>query len=424
MVAVNPIDKQVQLLISNFKKDPTLERRVQLTLERLVRRIYADAISQNTGYCMIFKIPEADVLALAGAAGLSVDDVKNAFSTAWNIPKEVYMANNPYYHLALLFTLYGIRTRNESFQKTSMTLLLVRLWNGRLIHFIPYCNPDTMRYVVANLSGKYYARKYDTPMTMIVQHFVPTLLATYSAKMDEDSNFWSKRMFDQSFVRLEQLFIQNRAPDLKTGIVAARSGLAPAYYSAKEQDLKISKPTSSTASNDDDRAMSSLDYYSSHEFEELIHSMVNFITMNINPNYDKVFLEYVIKDTTVNSKAVEQILNGMHDIRYADNIRDILELTFKQLNLNQNHEVCSKNFLTEVVKKKLISSKHSTNIVQLKKLVDMLLERIFADKIGYVSYSNYSNPRRGHLRKVVFYGFAYNMQKYICSGSGGRSGGK
>lgn len=421
MVAVNHIDQQVQLLISSFKKDPTLERRVQLTLERLVRRIYADAISQNTGYCMIFKIPESELLGLAATAGLSLDDVKTAYATSWNIPKDVYMANNPYYHLCLLFTLYGIRTRNESFQKTSMTLMLVRLWNGRLIHFIPYCNADTMRYVVANLSGKYYARKFDTPMTMIVQHFVPTLLSTYAAKMDEDSSFWSKRMFDQSFVRLEQLFIQNRAPDLKTGKTTARSGLAPAYYSAKDQDLKISKP-STGSSGDDDRAMSSLDYYSSHEFEELIHSMVNFITMNVNPNYDKSFLEYVIKDTTVNSRAVDQILIGMHDIRYADNIRDILELTFKQLNLNQNHEVCSKNFLTEVIRKKLISSKHSTNIVQLKKLVDILLERIFSDKIGYVAYSNYSNPRRGHLRKVVFYGFAYNMQKYICSGSGGRGG--
>lgn len=419
MASTNPIDVIYNKLIANMAADPQMERRIQIELEKMMRKVYSDAISQNVGYCMTFKIQETDVLSLASKMGLEITDIRNAFSDQWEVPKTAYMYNNPYYHILLLCIVYGVRKRNESIKKAAMASILFKMWNGRRIHYIPYCNPDIMRYVIANLSGKYLARKYDSPVTMIIQYFVPTLLMKYGPWIDLDTQA-TKRMLDQSWGRFEQLFVSNFAPDLTTGKNVARSGLSTAYYNARKKGLKISTPTSSGGGDSDD-AMSSLDYYSSNEFDELISGAVNYITMNINPHYDDAFVRFVNRASTVNMKGVELILHAIHDVRYTDYIRDILELMFKQLQVANRSEICSKNFLTDIVKRKFISSKHSPTIIQLKKIIDVLLEKIFDDVIKYTTYSGYSNPRQGHIRKVVFYAFSYNLQRYMCSGSGGIS---
>ena len=417
MANTNPIDIIYNKLVANMEADPQLERRIQIELEKMMRKVYSDAISQNTGYCMSFKVQETDVLALANKMGFEVAEIRDAFSTQWEIPKTAYMYNNPYYHILLLCIVYGVRKHNESIKKAAMAALLFKIWNGRKIHFVKYCNPDVMRYVIANLSGKYLARKYDSPVTLIIQYFVPTLLSKYGPWVDVEVH-GTKRILEQAWGRVEQLFVSNYAPDLLTGTNKARSGLSVAYYNAKEKGMKISKPSSSGGSDIDD-STSSLDYYSSNEFDDLISGAVNYIIMNINPHYDDAFVRFVNRVSTVNMKGVELILQSIHDVRYADYIRDILELMFKQLQIANRAEICSKTFLTDVVKRKFISSKHSPIIIQLKKIIDNLLEKIFDDVIKYTKYSGYSNPRQGHIRKVIFYAFSYNLQRYMCSGSGG-----
>ena len=415
MANTNPIESIYNKLVLNMKGDPNMERRVQIELEKQLRKLYSDAIGQTTGYCMTFKIPEKEILNIPTIMGLDVADIKSAFAEGWNVPETAYMYNNPYYHVLLLCCAYGLRKRNESMQKAAHSLLMCKIWNGRRIHYVKWCNPDVMRYVIANLSGKYTARKYDSPIAMLIQYFTPTLLKKYGPWIEGDI-FHTKRLFDQSWGRIEQLFVSNKGIDIRTGQTKARSGLAPAYYDAREKGLKISKPTSSSVSHDSDDVMTSVDYYSSHEFDDLISGAVNYITMNINPTYEQNFLKFVIKSSTVNAQAVHMILHGLHDTRYSDHIRDILELMFKQLQITARNEICSQQFISEVVKRKFISSKHSPNIVQLKKIIDKLLEMIFDEKIKYVKYSNYSVPRQGHIRKVVFYGFAYNLQKFLCTG--------
>lgn len=420
MAQSNAIDNVLNTLVGQIKAGPIGDRKLQIELEKIMRKVYSAAINDNDGYCMTFKTPESDVLSVMKNSGIDLDvkTVQSAFKDIWRFPENSHMWNNPYYHLLSLFILYGQRYRNESIQRSALTLMLCKIWNGRRIRFMTYCNPEVMRYVVANLSGKYLAKKYDTPMSMIIQYFVPTLLDKYGKAIERDSSE-TKRLFSQCWCRIEQVFMQDWGPDLKSGKNKARGGLAPKYYEAYKKGLKISKPTTTTDPGDED--LDSTDFYSSNEFDEMINSIVNYITINVNPSYDKKFLEFVSKNSTVNSQAIELILNGMHNIRYTDYIRDILEYMFKQLQVDRA-QICAASFMTETLKRRIISSKHSPNINQLKKLVDQLLEKIYDDVIRFIKYSNYSGPRRGHIRKVVFYGFAYNIQKVLCSGGSGGYG--
>ena len=89
------------------------------------------------------------VLDLTTKFGISSDEVKTAFVNDWGVAHiDAYMVKNVYYHILLLLLTLGLRKHNEQMQKDALMLILVKLWNGRRIKFIRYCNQDVMRYVV------------------------------------------------------------------------------------------------------------------------------------------------------------------------------------------------------------------------------------------------------------------------------------
>jgi len=412
----NPIDILLIELEKSFKNDPKLENAIKFELGNLVRKIYSESINQQTGWCMTFKIPDVAVLNLISKVNIDQQKLKTSFMSCWNIPTniKIYMATNVYYHILLLFIVYGIRYRNDAIVKSSMILILCKIWNGRRQLYIPHCNPDVMRYVVANLSGKYWARKHDSPMLMIMNHYVPTLLKKYADDVKKDSSK-TKRLWDQCWGRIRQIFISDMSPDIKTGQSTGKSGLGPLYFNAIKDGLSISTPKIKSGMGDDEVSSNMIDQYTSHSHEELIDNITNYIIMNVRPKYDQFFINFVNKVTTARTMQITLILNSIHSIKYSNYIRDILELMFKQINISDKAQICNQSFLNEVIKKKIISSKHSKTINQLKNITDLLLEKIFKDKIAYRDYAEYSNPQRGKLRQITFYGFAYNIQKHICS---------
>jgi hypothetical protein len=415
-MVIKPIDNMVFELEKSFKDNPKLELMIKLELGNLVRKIYSESISQQTGWCMTFKVPEVAILNLLPKINIDQQKLKMNFMSQWKIPtnKNIHMVANPYYHILILFTVYGLKHRNKQLIDSSMTLLLCKIWNGRKQRHIPHCNPDVMRYVVANLSGKYWARKFDSPMLMIMNHYVPTLIKKYGDDINKDTDK-TKRLFEQSWGRIRQIFISDMAPDIKTGKSIGRSGLSPLYFNAIKDGSSISTPKIRSSIGDNEIGSSIDDQYTSHSHEELIDNISNYIVMNVRPKYDQFFIQFVNRATTARPTQITLILNNMHSIKYSSYIRDILELMFKQIKYIDKSQICNQSFFTEVIKKKIISSKHSQTINQLKNITDLLLEKIFKDKIAYRDFTEYSNPQRGKLRQITFYGFGYNMQKHICS---------
>jgi hypothetical protein len=269
-----------------------------------------------------------------------------------------------------------------------------------------------MRYVIANMSGKFLATKYDNPLSLLTQYLAPTLIQKYSSYVVKDTTA-SKKLFEQSWARISQLFISDRRPDLETGKTIGHSGLAPLYFKAKNSGLKISKPN--VYKDVEGEGGQSTDFYSSHEFDEMISTSLNYIIMNLDPKYDDDFLNKIHQLTSVNLEPAKIILKAIHNNKYNNYIRDLIELMFRQLDIVKKADICSPNFVFNLIKKKIISSKHSKNINELKKIGDLLLTQIFKDYVTNINYLDYSQPRQGHLRKVIFYGLAYNINKSICN---------
>jgi hypothetical protein len=272
-----------------------------------------------------------------------------------------------------------------------------------------------MRYVVMNAGGKKYARIYDNPLHMITSKTVPNLLEKYGPDIKKDSTK-TISILNQSHSRIRQLFVSDMSPNIKTGKSEANSGLAPEYFEASKQGLKVS---SQKIMSKNDTEIQSIEQYSSHSHEELINEIINYIIMNVDPKYDSNIIQFINKMTTTRPGHINLILTNIHSLKYEDHIRDIIGLLFKQLQVNTKTEICSPTFLVELVKRRVVSSKHSPIIVQLKNLLDLLLEKIFKNNIGYRDYTLYSTPSRGKLRNIIIYGLCYNIQKYICSVSRG-----
>lgn len=398
---------------NHFKTSNDSEQKLRVDLENIIRKVYVDSINQNKGYCISFKNVESDVLNLYNKFGLDQAKVSEAFASDWVIPKSAYMANNPYYHILLLIVAYALHNRNLKIAHDAMTIFMIKTWNGRKTKYIPYCNIETMRYVIANLSGKFYARKYDSPLLMISDKFSPTLVEKYKEQILRDSK-QTKRLFDQAFGRIRQLFVQNMKPDLNdgSGINKATGGIAPLYHEAKAKGYSISSPK--VVNNNDDNSQSSLEMYTSDSHEEAINNITTHIIVNHNPVYSPQFINYVSQVSKNGIKSqIEVLLKSVHNIRYQEHIKEMLGLMFKQLPIFDEQELCGPKFY-ETVRQRIISSKHSPNVTQIKQICDLLLVDIFDNSIKNVSYNNYSTPVRGKCRAIIFLGFAYNIQNYLC----------
>jgi len=405
------IDVVLQDLMNHFKTTPNSEQVLRVELENIIRKVYVDSINQNKGYCISFKNVESDVLNMYDKFGLDQAKVSAAFAADWVIPASVHMANNPYYHILILITTYAIHRRNDKITKDAMTIYLIKTWNGRRSKFIKYCDVNTMRYVIAKLSGKFYARQYDSPLLMLSDKFAITLVEKYRDQILRDSK-QTKRLFDAAYGRIFQLFAQGFKPDITTGKSKATGGLAPLYHEAKAKGYSISSPK--VMSNAEDSGVSSLEMYTSDSYEEAINNISTFIIVNHNPVYSPQFVDHVSRMSKNGIKSqIETLLKSVHNIRYSEYIKEMLGLMFKQLPVFEKSELCSPKFY-DIVKQKIISSKHSPNVTQIKQIADLLLYEIFKNDIKTLSYNDYSTPVRGKCRAIIFLGFAYNIQTYLC----------
>jgi hypothetical protein len=410
-MSTRPID-DVLLKLQKYVDDNNKEKQFTVQLEKLVRKVRLDAVGEfNKGFCMKFNVPKNEIIGIFGEVdSFGNDEINAAFIKQWEIPGVTFMYSDQYYHNLLLLINHGIKGKNKQLTEAAQLLMMIKLWNGRSIGSIKFCDPDVMQYVTTQMMNrKSLPNKYPNPFEMIVTHFVPTLLKKYSPNILRDSS-QTKILFNQSFNRLRQLFRSDAIPDKATGAPRYRSGLQPLYFKAKEQGFRFSTMSATTGED-----ASITDALTSSGIEEQIESVTNYIIMNISPNYDKKFLDFVNDESTIKIGNIEKVIKAIHSHKYIDEVREIVELTFSRLGDTPKQKFCSPGFMKDVIKKKIISSKHTSDVIQLKGIADSLLEKILADKLDkQFSYNIWSNTQKSQWRRIIVYAIGYNIQKQVC----------
>lgn len=411
-----PIDKLVNEIEDYVNKtDIHFLKKLDANYKKLIYMVHSDAVRQySKGYCMRMMVPEKDVNSTFNIIpDMSLEKIGEAFKIQWVVPSEAHMHNSSYYHVLLLVHLLAVRNKLEDLSKNSISLILFRIWNGRIIGAIKYCDPDTMNYVTnVMMNNKFKAKLYPSPFEMICEYFTPTINNFYTKNVLSDSTE-TKRLFEQCYARIKQIFRSNPIMNLKSGERKYSSGLQPFYYKAKEQGLKISvSKTTSSGSEDYDIG----DNFSSSVYEEQVNNVTIFIVMNHNPQYDDKFLSFLIDEIRgLNKQSTIKLLTCIHNLKYHDLIQELLQNMFRRFGSISQAIICSNTFYKDVIQSRIISSKHTQDVINIKELADSLLTDIFEEKYEKkFDYKSISDTQKSVYRKIIIYGLAYNIKKRLC----------
>lgn len=418
MKTIETIYKELESTLDSDDKLNEIINYLSLTINKIFAS--TSVVSKGKiGYCMIF-IMESDKIAsdLIKKLNINASELRTAFETSWGLPpdKEMVMYKNSFYHILLLLVAYSMRKsrlhpgveKYRTLGELALKLILMRIWNGRLRRAIKFCNPDIMDYVINNMvTKKMLVSKYSSPYELISKYFVPTIYDAYKDKVVDDL-LALKAVFTQAHNRMKQIFYQNYHDDPLTGKTVALGGLASLYYKAYEEGKRMSTTVGDTSSE------SQLDKVSYDTLAAIVDDVVNDIMMFVNKDYSEDFIKFLTDNFKISRQSLEAIINELHSSKYEEDLRDVVskEVFILKDDLIKQ-KVCSPTFLTSIVKMKMISSKNTPQINSLNNSIGSLIDKIL--KSMGKTYDQYSSSRRLHLRNIMIYLIAYNIQRQMCT---------
>ena len=400
-----------------FATSAGVEQKVYQEISRFVSAAFTQSMSSDEGYCFKFTLPITGVLKLYDVIGFDKKEVYDAYRKDWGAgAMRNSMHSDPYYQILLLLVYYGLKEKKEHIYKNAMMCVLMKIWNGRKVRYIKYCDKKIMRYVTTHMvTKKHSVSKYDSPISLLHDYYVPTLTKKYGPEIQRQS-IKLKRLFEQMFSRINQLFIFNPRKNLVTGKSEAQGGLLPLYMKAREQGMSISSP--SINMGDDEPGF---DQYSTvHVRDEMTNDVADYITMNPNPKYPQTLISRLREEHSVKMTTIEGILKSMHSHHYHDVLTDLISVILSRTNVADKIDVC-KNEYFMIVKKTIISSKNNPDTRKIQQLSDILLKKIFTNDLKdsdgkplSKAFVRYSEVQKIQIRKVLIYGIIYNIRRAIC----------
>lgn len=408
-MASSKLEDMYRKFSAYIKKNPDIKHKLIDTIRTTVGKIYTDVMKSEEGYCYRFKLPEKDVSELYKLANIDEKELAEAFKEAWGAATmSNRMFNNPYY-LILLFLLYWAlkdEEHDKELAKNIATLILIRVWNGRRMKYIKYCDPRVMNYVVNVMMNKrFIVTSYSNPFQLIKDYYAPTLLTKYKPQILHNGiahPLSLKRFLEQAHARIVQIFASNFQIDPKTGQKLASTGLLPLYMRAKQEG----KYMSAEVSNEEEP------FEVENNIDEITHETVNFITTNTFASYSDKFANNISIDlrTNVRRDIVKLLAQSIHNPEYDNLLSEIIPLMLNRLQIKDKNKVCTLDFLVKV-KRLIVSSKNNPEVNQLYKLIGELLKKIQEEKNLTFNYSTYLMRQ---LENVLIYTIAYNIQLANC----------
>lgn len=402
-----------------FVTSAGVEQKVYQEISRFVSMAFTQSMSSDEGYCFKFTLPITGVLKIYDIIGFDKDEVFKAYRSDWGVgAMRNSMHSDPYYQILLLLVYYGLKENKEHFYKNAMMCVLMKIWNGRKVRYIKFCDKKIMKYVTTHMvTKKHSVSKYDSPISLLHDYYIPTLTTKYGPEIKR-SSIKLKRLFEQMFSRINQLFIFNPRRNLVTGKNEAQGGLLPLYIKAKKEGMSISSPSINMGDDEDEPGF---DKYSTvHIRDEMTNDVADYITMNPNPSYPHTLISRLREEHSVKMSTIEGILKSMHNHRYNDVLTDLISVILSRTNISDKIDVC-KNEYYGIVKKTIISSKNNPDTKKIQQLSDILLKKIFTndlkDSTGKPlskAFMTYSDVQKIQIRKVLIYGIIYNIRRAIC----------
>jgi hypothetical protein len=391
--------------------DKKIERRIYTEMTKIISTAYSQNIASDESFCFKFSLPLVPVNNFYKTLHLDPKEVDKAIHADWG-KTLTKMHSDPYYQILLLFIYYGVTEKKEMFAKNALMILLMKIWNGRKSKFFKYCDKRVMKYVISNeLTNRHVLSKYENPVSLLKDYFMPTLLKKYGPEVNRDI-IKLKRLFEQSWARIRQLFVFNARTNIQTGKSEAQGGLLPIYMKAKEDGTYLSTKMVRNNMGDDENVTGYEDYASTHNRDNIVSKTTDYIILNKSNKYSQNFVSEVNKKTNVSVKIIEQILDYIHIQRNYDIVENLIVLILSRCNITSKKDICKRDF-TNNVRKNVISSKNNTEVNKIQRLLDKMLDTFFKEKLRS-NFNKYSNVHKIKIRNVIIYALEHNLVKLNC----------
>ena len=389
-------------------QDKQKEMLVYTELSKMVTNAYTSNMASDESFCFKFNIPLAGVNNLYKILNLNPIEVGLIYKADWgNILTAMH--KDPYYQILLLLVYHGVIQKKDAFARNALMVLMLKIWNGRKSHFFKFCDKRVMKYVIAAmLTNRHHTSKFENPVTLLKDHFVPTILEKYAPEVRNDISKL-KRLFEQTFARVVQIFAQNKRTNLQTGKPEAQGGLLPLYMKARSEGLYLSTPNASAG--EEGGAPGFEEFETTHNRDEIVSKTTDFIIMN-KISYPTSLISEINQKTNVSSKIIDQILTSLHDHSNFEVIQNLIVLILSRCNISSIGDICKSEFSANI-QKNVISSKNNEETNKIQRLVDILLEKVFREKLQ-IRFDNYSVVHKIKIRNVIIFALEYNLFRVNC----------
>jgi hypothetical protein len=407
---VSAIEKYYKEKLLPQLQDKQKETLIFTELAKMVSNSYTANMASDESFCFKFSLPLSGVNNFYKLLNLNPVEVGLIYKSDWGNTLTA-MHKDPYYQVLLLLLYHGIIQKKDAFAKNALMVILLKIWNGRKSHFFKFCDKRVMKYVVGTmLTNRHMMSKYENPVTLLKDYFVPTILSKYGPEVTNDPSKL-KRLFEQTFARVRQIFAFNPRTNIQTGKSENQGGLLPLYMKAREQGLYISTPH--TRTGDDEEAPGYEEFATTHNRDEIINRTTDFIIMN-KISYPTSLISEINRKTNVSTKIIEQILEALHNHTYFDIVQNLIILILSRCNITSVNDICTGTFSANI-QKNVISSKNNDETNKIQRLIDMLLDKIFKENLK-IHFDNYSIVHKIKIRNVIIFALEHNLFRVNCRG--------
>lgn len=409
---INEIDTLIIKMSERASSVRGFNRKLELTLRNIVKEVtnIANSNASTKGYCLTFIVPEDKIQEqILPILQLDVNEIRVAVADAWKTPLTARVKTRPYVVILSLLIAYAARYDIKKIGEHAIELLLIMNWNQHLRKSFPKeCNPEIMAYVIANMASKQFTvTKYSDPLEMIEKHFVPAMMKKYFADTKNNSEL-TKRISDQAFSRIGQIFRSGQVVNLNTKERSAKTGIAVLYYEAHRNNNRIRQ-------NKADSEKDMFDFTTSHSLDDLTAEILQVMRHTIDPVYDKRFY-HAIERSNINIKKanIDIIISNFYTIQRDNLYEDAVSMFVSRIQ-DDLSKACSNEYY-QIVKRKIVSSKHNIYVSKLKELEDRILEDIF--KVSFpnaLPFHKWGPVYKTNFRELITYVIAFYVSKTICS---------
>lgn len=316
------------------------------SLRRMIHKVAAVELSELSVPCYYPSLKKYyyEFLHVCKLKEVDVKEFVNRFykgtpAAKWKLHKD------PISNLYIFLMFVLLQRREVTTYKSMMIFFVIRNYTNLIHKQIQFCNKDVFRYTLEHLAKTHLFSREKT-ISGAIQFMAKEMYKKYTAGI-KDSN-----------VDIIAKFIT----ECRTRVSQSVKSFAEAYYAASKEGSAIREPYEG---EDEEQQYQQLEKTS-----RVVIDVVRKIT--VYKVIDQKAINEARQLTKIRVSLATGIAGNIRDVKYADDIRTILELFIREL--TSAASLCGKDYYIHV--RKLMSVKRTKALVYFKQQVGILLEKV------------------------------------------------